>query len=88
MIVSMHVMLWCIWAVIVTLQVVLWCIWAVIVSLQVVLWCSWAVFVSLQVVLFELESFQGRKVELSAACKDVTEKGLEKVGSVLVDCGP
>ncbi|XP_061119491.1 beta-crystallin B3 [Conger conger] len=41
-----------------------------------------------KVVLFEFENFQGRKVELSAASKDVTEKGLEKVASVLVECGP
>lgn len=42
----------------------------------------------IQVVLFELENFQGGKAEFSAECKDVTEKGLEKVGSVIVDSGP
>lgn len=41
-----------------------------------------------QVVLFEFENFQGRKAEFSAECKDVTEKGLEKVGSVIVESGP
>lgn len=41
-----------------------------------------------QVVLFEFENFQGTKAELSAECKDVTEKGLEKVGSVIVESGP
>ncbi|XP_036384972.1 beta-crystallin B3-like isoform X2 [Megalops cyprinoides] len=41
-----------------------------------------------KVVLFELENFQGRKLELSAECKDVTEKSLDKVASVKVDSGP
>ncbi|CAB1321805.1 unnamed protein product [Coregonus sp. 'balchen'] len=41
-----------------------------------------------KVVLFEFENFQGRKAEFSAECKDVSEKGLEKVGSVLVESGP
>uniref|UniRef100_A0A673YG19 Beta-crystallin B3 n=1 Tax=Salmo trutta TaxID=8032 RepID=A0A673YG19_SALTR len=36
-----------------------------------------------KVVLFEFENFQGRRAEFSAECKDVSEKGLEKVGSVL-----
>lgn len=42
----------------------------------------------IQVVLFEFENFQGCKAEFSAECKDVTEKGLEKVGSVIVESGP
>ena len=46
-------------------------------------------FLSLiQVVLFEFENFQGCKAEFSAECKDVTEKGLEKVGSLIVESGP
>lgn len=42
----------------------------------------------LQVVLFEFENFQGCKVEFSSDCKDVTEKGLEKVGSIIIESGP
>lgn len=42
----------------------------------------------IQVLLFEFENFQGCKAEFSAECKDVTEKGLEKVGSVIVESGP
>lgn len=42
----------------------------------------------IQVVLFEFENFQGCKAEFSAECKDVTEKGLGKVGSVIVESGP
>ncbi|XP_072569968.1 beta-crystallin B3 [Paramormyrops kingsleyae] len=44
--------------------------------------------VTYKVVLFELENFQGRKVELSAECKDVRVKTLEKVASIVVDSGP
>uniref|UniRef100_A0A8C9RT59 Beta-crystallin B3 n=1 Tax=Scleropages formosus TaxID=113540 RepID=A0A8C9RT59_SCLFO len=40
------------------------------------------------VVLYELENFQGRKAELTAECKDVTEKSLDKVASVMVESGP
>lgn len=41
-----------------------------------------------QVFLFEFENFQGCKAEFSAECKDVMEKGLQKVGSVIVESGP
>ncbi|XP_032372708.1 beta-crystallin B3 isoform X1 [Etheostoma spectabile] len=41
-----------------------------------------------KVLLFEFENFQGSKAEFSSDCKDVTEKGLEKVGSVIVESGP
>ncbi|XP_036382040.1 beta-crystallin B3-like [Megalops cyprinoides] len=41
-----------------------------------------------KVVLFEKENFQGKKEEFSEECKDVTEKSLEKVGSLLVESGP
>lgn len=45
-------------------------------------------FCVLQVLLFEFENFQGCKVEFSSDCKDVTEKGLEKVGSIIIESGP
>ncbi|KAJ7994099.1 hypothetical protein DPEC_G00262410 [Dallia pectoralis] len=41
-----------------------------------------------KVVLFEFENFQGRKVEFTAECKNVSEKGLEKVCSMIVESGP
>lgn len=41
-----------------------------------------------QVLLFEFENFQGCKGEFSAECKDVTDSGLKKVGSVIVESGP
>uniref|UniRef100_A0AAY4E590 Beta-crystallin B3 n=1 Tax=Denticeps clupeoides TaxID=299321 RepID=A0AAY4E590_9TELE len=41
-----------------------------------------------KVVLYEFENFRGKKIELSAECKDVGEKNLEKVGSIVVESGP
>ncbi|XP_029540011.2 beta-crystallin B3-like [Oncorhynchus nerka] len=41
-----------------------------------------------KVVVFEFENFCGKKVELSAECKNVIEKGCEKVGSIIVESGP
>ncbi|KTF77084.1 hypothetical protein cypCar_00048062, partial [Cyprinus carpio] len=38
--------------------------------------------------LFEFENFRGKKVELSAECKDLIEKNLEKVGSIIVESCP
>ncbi|KAK5910046.1 hypothetical protein CesoFtcFv8_003920 [Champsocephalus esox] len=43
---------------------------------------------SYKVFLFEFENFQGCKAEFSVECKDVMEKGLQKVGSVIVESGP
>lgn len=41
-----------------------------------------------QVSLYEFENFRGKRVELSAECKDLIEKNLEKVGSLVVESGP
>lgn len=41
-----------------------------------------------KVVLFEHENFQGSRAEFSSECQDVMEKGLSKVGSVIVHSGP
>ncbi|CAL9708639.1 unnamed protein product [Knipowitschia caucasica] len=43
---------------------------------------------SFKVVLFEFENFQGKKAEFSSECKDVNEKDLKKVASVIVESGP
>uniref|UniRef100_A0A3B3Z908 Beta-crystallin B3 n=1 Tax=Periophthalmus magnuspinnatus TaxID=409849 RepID=A0A3B3Z908_9GOBI len=43
---------------------------------------------SYKVMLFQFENFQGKKAEFSSECKDVNEKGLEKVASVIVESGP
>ncbi|XP_033990928.1 beta-crystallin B3 isoform X1 [Trematomus bernacchii] len=37
--------------------------------------------------VFEFENFRGKKVELSAECKDVMEK-MQRVGSIIVESGP
>lgn len=41
-----------------------------------------------QLVIYEQENFQGRCHELTAACNNLQESGLDKVGSILVLCGP
>lgn len=41
-----------------------------------------------QIAIFEQENFQGRCHELSGACPNLKEAGVEKVGSILVHSGP
>ncbi|KAG9333962.1 hypothetical protein JZ751_009366 [Albula glossodonta] len=41
-----------------------------------------------KICLFEKENFQGRHLELKGECKNLCEKGLDRVGSISVDCGP
>ncbi|KAM8853658.1 crystallin, beta B1, like 3 isoform X1 [Synchiropus splendidus] len=41
-----------------------------------------------QIFLYEFENFQGRKMDLFAECPNLTEKGLEKIGSIRVESGP
>uniref|UniRef100_A0A8C0GNH6 Beta-crystallin B2 n=1 Tax=Chelonoidis abingdonii TaxID=106734 RepID=A0A8C0GNH6_CHEAB len=43
---------------------------------------------SSKIVVFEQENFQGRCHELNAACSNLKESGMEKVGSILVHSGP
>ncbi|XP_048677724.1 beta-crystallin B2 isoform X1 [Caretta caretta] len=43
---------------------------------------------SSKIVVFEQENFQGRCHELNAACSNLKEAGMEKVGSILVHSGP
>uniref|UniRef100_A0A8D0GTR2 Beta-crystallin B2 n=1 Tax=Sphenodon punctatus TaxID=8508 RepID=A0A8D0GTR2_SPHPU len=42
----------------------------------------------LSIAIFEQENFQGRSQELTSACVNLKEAGLEKVGSILVHSGP
>ncbi|XP_063029553.1 beta-crystallin B2 [Melospiza melodia melodia] len=42
----------------------------------------------LQIAIFEQENFQGRCHELSGACPNLKEAGVDKVGSILVHSGP
>ncbi|XP_071672273.1 beta-crystallin B2 isoform X2 [Patagioenas fasciata] len=41
-----------------------------------------------QIAIFEQENFQGRCHELSGACHNLKEAGVDKVGSILVHSGP
>ncbi|XP_032803203.1 beta-crystallin B3 isoform X2 [Petromyzon marinus] len=41
-----------------------------------------------KLVIFELENFQGRRLEFTAECRNVCERGFERVGSIRVDTGP
>uniref|UniRef100_A0A4W5MBY7 Crystallin, beta B1, like 3 n=1 Tax=Hucho hucho TaxID=62062 RepID=A0A4W5MBY7_9TELE len=38
--------------------------------------------------LFEFENFQGRMMECTTECRNLCEKGFEKIGSIRVECGP
>ncbi|XP_030632297.1 crystallin, beta B1, like 3 isoform X2 [Chanos chanos] len=38
--------------------------------------------------LFEFENFQGRRMELSGECRNLCEKGFDRIGSIRVECGP
>ncbi|XP_061117217.1 beta-crystallin B2 [Conger conger] len=46
------------------------------------------VITAFKLVIYEQENFQGRCHELTAACNQLQEAGVEKVGSILVHCGP
>ncbi|XP_035495896.1 beta-crystallin B2 [Scophthalmus maximus] len=41
-----------------------------------------------KLVIYEQENFQGRCHELTGPCNNLQEAGVEKVGSILVLCGP
>ncbi|NWS75639.1 CRBB2 protein, partial [Quiscalus mexicanus] len=43
---------------------------------------------SSKIAIFEQENFQGRCHELSGACPNLKEAGVDKVGSILVHSGP
>ncbi|XP_060737583.1 beta-crystallin B2 isoform X2 [Tachysurus vachellii] len=41
-----------------------------------------------KLIVYEQENFQGRCHELTGPCNNLQEEGVEKVGSILVLCGP
>lgn len=45
-------------------------------------------FFYMQIILYECENFQGRKTELNAECRNICEKGVDRVRSIKVECGP
>lgn len=49
-------------------------------------WCGGASL--LQLVVFEQENFQGRRVEFSAECVNLGDRGFDRVRSLIVTSGP
>lgn len=43
---------------------------------------------SFQIYLYEYENFQGRRMDLFGECRNLCEKGFERIGSIRVECGP
>lgn len=41
-----------------------------------------------QIYLFECENFQGRMMELNSECRNICDKGFDRVRSIRVECGP
>lgn len=41
-----------------------------------------------QIMLFEQENFQGRMMEVQNECVNVCEQGMDRVRSLIVECGP
>ena len=41
-----------------------------------------------QVMLFDQENFQGRMIEVQNECMNVCDRGLDRVRSIIVECGP
>lgn len=44
--------------------------------------------VSVQIMMFDQENFQGRMMEVQNECMNVCERGLDRVRSIIVECGP
>lgn len=42
----------------------------------------------LQIFLFDQENFQGRMMEVQNECMNVCERGMDRVRSIIVECGP
>ncbi|KAM7399421.1 hypothetical protein PAMP_018694 [Pampus punctatissimus] len=41
-----------------------------------------------KIYLYEYENFQGRRMDLFGECRNLCEKGFERIGSIRVECGP
>lgn len=41
-----------------------------------------------QIYLYEYENFQGRRMDLFGECRNLCEKGFDRIGSIIVECGP
>lgn len=45
-------------------------------------------FSSVQIMLFDQENFQGRMIEVQNECMNVCDRGIDRVRSIIVECGP
>ena len=43
---------------------------------------------SVQLMMFDQENFQGRMIEVTNEVMNVCDRGMDKVRSIIVDCGP
>lgn len=43
---------------------------------------------SVQIMLFDQENFQGRMIEVQNECMNVCDRGMDRVRSIIVECGP
>ncbi|XP_041053724.1 beta-crystallin B3-like isoform X1 [Carcharodon carcharias] len=41
-----------------------------------------------RIIIYEYESFQGRRMEINTECRNICDRGFDKVGSIRVECGP
>lgn len=42
----------------------------------------------LQMMLFDQENFQGRMMEIYNECMNICDHGIDRVRSIIVECGP
>ncbi|XP_062872321.1 crystallin, beta B1, like 3 isoform X1 [Trichomycterus rosablanca] len=45
-------------------------------------------YLLIMIFLYECENFQGRRIELNGECRNICEKGFDRVRSIKVECGP
>ena len=48
----------------------------------------WVCFISIQIYFYEFENFQGRRMDLFGECRNLAEKGFDRIGSIRVENGP
>lgn len=56
-----------------------------LVALQTAVTCAVS---SVQIMLFDQENFQGRMIEVQNECMNVCDRGMDRVRSIIVECGP
>ncbi|GCC32754.1 hypothetical protein chiPu_0011218, partial [Chiloscyllium punctatum] len=41
-----------------------------------------------RMIIYEYENFQGRRMDINTECRNICDRGFDKVGSIRVECGP